>query len=92
MRIRRKEVDTEISEDLRSLLKSILNSDFQNGTGRERIGNPVWTSQLIFTGKKLSGLMSAGVKSGLIGSNYQENSEDRTTWITEKGYDLIVGK
>lgn len=85
-------MNPEISEDLKTLLYSILNSDFQNGSGRERIGNPVWTSQLVFKGKKLSGLMSAGIQKGLIGSNYQENSEDRTTWITEKGYDPIMGQ
>ena len=85
-------MNPEISEDLESMLYSILNSDFQNGPGRERIGNPVWTSQLVFKGKKLSGLMSSGIQKGLIGSNYQDSPEDRTTWITEKGYDLIMGQ
>jgi hypothetical protein len=85
-------MSTEISEDLKTLLKSILNSDFQNGPGRERIGNPVWTSQLVFKGKKLSGLMSAGVQKGLIGSNNEDSSEDQTIWITKKGYDLIMGQ
>ena len=79
-----------------AVLNAIINSEYQDGTGSEVIGNPVWyinhsDVKNDMTAQQLPGVVSSLVKKGYVNTCIEKNHNDSTICITKLGWEAYQG-
>lgn len=74
-----------------TVLRNIVNSEYQNSKGEGAIDYPVWSFSVTNEDKQLAGALGSLVKKGLAACT-KHDGEDETCLITQAGYDLLMSQ